>query len=187
MMKPGMGSYDKFKKLFDKFSKEAGKEQYLIPYFISAHPGTTDTDMLNLALWLKQNDFRLDQVQAFIPTPLAIASAMYHTGKNPLKKVNHRSEKVRVIRKPEQRALHKAFLRYHDAENWPIIREALKNMGRSDLIGNGKSHLVPAWQPDNDDVAGAKNSSGQKKRPYSKNTAFTKNNRSSRPKQRRSF
>ena len=187
MMKPGMGSYDKFKKLFDKFSKEAGKEQYLIPYFISAHPGTTDTDMLNLALWLKKNEFRLDQVQAFIPTPLAIASAMYHSGKNPLKKVNHRSEKVRVVNKPEQRTLHKAFLRYHDADNWPLLREALKNMGRSDLIGNGKSHLIPAWQPQPDRV-GTKNSNNvQKKRPYSKNTTFSKNNKSSKHKQRRSF
>ncbi|MBT3204371.1 MAG: YgiQ family radical SAM protein [Gammaproteobacteria bacterium] len=185
MMKPGIGSYDKFKKLFDKFSKEAGKEQYLIPYFISAHPGTTDTDMMNLAIWLKQNNFRLDQVQAFIPTPLAIASAMYHTGKNPLKKVNHRSEKVRVINKPEQRTLHKAFLRYHDPENWPLLRDALKNMGRSDLIGNGKNHLIPAWQPTkpNDD----NKHSGQKKRQYSKNTAFNKKSRTSEQKRRHSF
>lgn len=148
MMKPGIGTYDRFKELFDKFSKEAGKEQYLIPYFISAHPGTSDEDMLNLALWLKKNNFRPDQVQAFLPTPLAIASAMYHTGKNPLKKVSRDSEQVNTVRGARQRRLHKAFLRYHDPENWPIIREALKKMGRNDLIGNGKRHLVPAWQPD---------------------------------------
>jgi len=147
MMKPGMGSYDAFKKMFEKYSKEAGKEQYLIPYFISAHPGTTDEDMLNLALWLKENDFRLDQVQAFIPTPLAIASAMYHTGKNPLRKVTEGSENVSVIRGHKQRRLHKAFLRYHDAANWPMLRESLKRMGREDLIGNGKRHLIPEWQP----------------------------------------
>ena len=147
MMKPGIGSYDKFKTLFDKFSKQAGKEQYLIPYFISAHPGTTDEDMLNLALWLKANKFRPDQVQAFIPTPLAIASAMYHAEKNPLKKVDYQSEKILTAKGGAQRRLHKAFLRYHDAENWPILRDALKKMGRSDLIGNGKKHLVPAWQP----------------------------------------
>ena len=185
MMKPGMGSYDKFKKLFDQFSKEAGKEQYLIPYFISAHPGTSDTDMLNLALWLKKNDFKLDQVQAFIPTPLAIASAMYHTGKNPLKKVNHRSEKVRVVNKPEQRTLHKAFLRYHDADNWPLLREALQNMGRSDLIGNGKNHLIPAWQPSK---TTQDKYSAHKKRQPSKKAAFSKKNRASKPvKHRRSF
>jgi len=182
MMKPGMGSYDRFKKLFDRFSREAGKEQYLIPYFISAHPGTTDTDMMNLAIWLKKNNFRLDQVQAFIPTPLAIASAMYHSGKNPLKKVNHRSEKVRVINKPEQRTLHKAFLRYHDPDNWPLLRDALKNMGRADLIGNGKNHLVPAWQPSKSNAD--EKTGRQKKRQYSKNTAFNKNSRSPGQKRR---
>ncbi len=147
MMKPGIGVYGKFKQMFEKYSREAGKEQYLIPYFISAHPGTTDEDMLNLALWLKQNNFRLDQVQGFLPTPLAIASAMYHTGKNPLRKVSRDSEEVSSPKGIKQRRLHKAFLRYHDANNWPLLREALKKMGHSDLIGNGKRHLVPSWQP----------------------------------------
>jgi uncharacterized radical SAM protein YgiQ len=148
MMKPGMGAYDRFKQLFDRFSREAGKEQYLIPYFIAAHPGTTDSDMVNLALWLKKNNFRLDQVQTFLPTPMALATTMYHTEKNPLKKL-HRSggEVVGAVRNARQRRLHKAFLRYHDAENWPLLREALKEMGRADLIGNGKKQLVPAWQP----------------------------------------
>ncbi|MET0104882.1 MAG: YgiQ family radical SAM protein [Sedimenticola sp.] len=147
MMKPGIGTYDKFKRLFDKYSNEAGKEQYLIPYFIAAHPGTSEQDMLNLALWLKRNDFRPDQVQAFLPTPLAIASAMYHTGRNPLRKITRRGDAVVVPSGTRQRRLHKAFLRYHDPENWPVLREALKKMGRADLIGNGKKHLVPAWQP----------------------------------------
>ncbi len=148
MMKPGMGSYDRFKQLFDRFSREAGKEQYLIPYFIAAHPGTTDADMLNLALWLKKNNFRLDQVQTFLPTPMALATTMYHTEKNPLKKLQRKGgEVVGAVRNQRQRRLHKAFLRYHDAENWPLLRDALKEMGRSDLIGNGKKHLVPSWQP----------------------------------------
>jgi uncharacterized radical SAM protein YgiQ len=147
MMKPGMGAYDKFKRMFEAASKAAGKEQYLIPYFIAAHPGTTDTDMLELALWLKRNGFRLDQVQTFLPTPLAIATGMWHTGKNPLKRVSASSEDVAVVRGERQRKLQKAFLRYHDPKNWPLLREALKTMGRADLIGNGKKHLVPAWQP----------------------------------------
>ena len=147
MMKPGIGAYERFKQMFDKFSREAGKEQYLIPYFIAAHPGTTDEDMLELALWLKKNGFRLDQVQTFLPTPLAIATAMWHTEKNPLRKVTAGSESVAVVRGGRQRKLHKAFLRYHDAENWPLLREALKAMGRTDLIGPGKRHLIPAWQP----------------------------------------
>jgi uncharacterized radical SAM protein YgiQ len=147
MMKPGIGNYDKFKALFDKFSAEAGKKQYLIPYFIAAHPGTTDEDMMNLALWLKRNGFRADQVQAFYPSPMATATAMYHTGKNPLRKVGRDSEGVDIVRGERRRRLHKAFLRYHDANNWPLLRETLKAMGRADLIGSGKHQLVPAYQP----------------------------------------
>jgi uncharacterized radical SAM protein YgiQ len=147
MMKPGIGNYDRFKQLFDKFSAEAGKQQYLIPYFIAAHPGTSDEDMMNLALWLKRNGFRADQVQTFYPSPMATATAMYHTGKNTLRKVTRASEGVDIVRGERRRRLHKAFLRYHDANNWPLLRDALKTMGRSDLIGNGKHHLVPTWQP----------------------------------------
>ena len=147
MMKPGVGTYYKFKELFDRFSREAGKEQYLIPYFIAAHPGTTDADMLELALWLKQNGFRADQVQAFLPSPMATATAMYHSGKNPLRKVTRSSEDVVIPRGLKVRRLHKAFLRYHDPENWPMLREALRRMGRSDLIGSGKRQLIPAFQP----------------------------------------
>ena len=147
MMKPGMGAYDRFKQLFDRFSREAGKEQYLIPYFIAAHPGTTDADMLNLALWLKKNNFRLDQVQTFLPTPMALATTMYHTERNPLRKLSRDGEHVGTVRSGRQRKLHKAFLRYHDPANWPLLRETLKEMGRADLIGNGKKHLIPSFQP----------------------------------------
>lgn len=147
MMKPGMGSYDKFKSMFDKYSKEAGKEQYLIPYFIAAHPGTRTEDMMNLALWLKRNKFRADQVQTFYPSPMATATAMYYSGKNPLKRVTHSSDTMPTVKGLSQRKLHKAFLRYHDPDNWPELRKALKKMGRSDLIGNGKMHLIPTRQP----------------------------------------
>lgn len=121
MMKPGIGTYDRFKKLFDRYSQAAGKEQYLIPYFIAAHPGTSDEDMLNLALWLKRNGFRADQVQAYLPSPMALATTMYHSGKNPLKKVTRDSETVHTAKGLKARRLHKAFLRYHDANNWPFI------------------------------------------------------------------
>ncbi len=147
MMKPGIGTYHRFKELFDRYSSEAGKEQYLIPYFIAAHPGTTDDDMLELALWLKANGFRADQVQAFLPGPMATATAMWHTGRNPLKKVSRESEGVYIPKGAAQRRLHKALLRYHDANNWPELRDALRRMGRADLIGAGKHQLVPAWQP----------------------------------------
>ncbi|MHB9799438.1 YgiQ family radical SAM protein [Pseudomonas sp. MT3] len=147
MMKPGIGTYDVFKRMFEKFSKEAGKEQYLIPYFIAAHPGTSDEDMMNLALWLKRNGFRADQVQAFYPSPMATATAMYHSGKNPLRKVTYKSDGVEIVKGERRRRLHKAFLRYHDPNNWPMLREALKEMGRADLIGNGKHQLIPTHQP----------------------------------------
>jgi uncharacterized radical SAM protein YgiQ len=161
MMKPGMGTYYRFKELFDKYSKEAGKEQYLIPYFIAAHPGTTDEDMLELAIWLKKNGFRADQVQAFLPSPMASATAMYHSGKNPLRRVTRDSENVPVAKGLRQRRLHKAFLRYHDPNNWPVLREALRHMGRANLIGNGPLHLIPAYQPKGTGEAGE----GQRRAP----------------------
>ena len=147
MMKPGIGAYDRFKELFDRYSREAGKEQYLIPYFIAAHPGTSDEDMLELALWLKRHGFRADQVQAFLPSPMATATAMYHSGKNPLKRLSRTGGEVRIPKGLKVRRLHKAFLRYHDPNNWPMLREALRRMGRADLIGSGRHQLVPAYQP----------------------------------------
>ena len=147
MMKPGIGSYDRFKQMFEKFSEEVGKKQFLIPYFIAAHPGTSDEDMMNLAIWLKKNGFRADQVQTFYPSPMATATAMYHSNKNPLRKVTRQSEVVDIVRGDKRRRLHKAFLRYHDPNNWPLLRDALKAMGRADLIGNGKHHLIPTFQP----------------------------------------
>ena len=155
MMKPGIGAYDEFKAMFEKFSLEAGKKQYLIPYFIAAHPGTTDEDMLNLALWLKKNNFKLDQVQTFMPTPMAMATTMYHSRKNPLKKVTEDSEVVETARSGKVRKAHKAFLRYYDPENWPILRETLVKMGRGDLIGNGEKHLIPSWTPGEENLKAA--------------------------------
>ncbi len=148
MMKPGIGAYDRFKQMFDAAAKQAGKEYYLIPYFIAAHPGTTDEDMMNLAIWLKKNRYRADQVQTFLPSPMATATAMYHSGVNPLRGVRRgASEKVDAIKGLKQRRLHKAFLRYHDPDNWPVLRESLKRMGRDDLIGSKPDQLVPAHQP----------------------------------------
>ncbi len=148
MMKPGMGSYNKFKEMFDHYSKLAGKKQYLIPYFISAHPGTTDKDMVNLALWLKTNNFKLDQVQNFYPSPLANATTLYHTELNSLRNVTTKNlaregGKINVPKGTIQRRLHKAILRYHDPVNWPQIRQALTKMGLTKLIGSAPTCLVP--------------------------------------------
>ena len=105
---------------------------------------------------LFRSGFRADQVQTFYPSPMATATAMYHTGLNTLKGIHRdvaedgkpgRSERVDIVRGDKRRRLHKAFLRYHDPNNWPLLREALKAMGRADLIGNGKHHLIPTWQP----------------------------------------
>ncbi|WP_417877365.1 YgiQ family radical SAM protein [Vibrio sp.] len=145
MMKPGMGTYDRFKEMFEKYSAEAGKKQYLIPYFISAHPGTEDEDMLNLALWLKKNNFECDQVQNFYPSPMCNATSMYYSETNPLKRVKYKQrEDIPVAKGERQRRLHKALLRYHDPANWPMIREALISMGKKHLIGDKATCLVPA-------------------------------------------
>ncbi|MDX8408866.1 MAG: YgiQ family radical SAM protein [Mariprofundales bacterium] len=145
MMKPGIESFERFRTMFAQASKKAGKQQYLIPYFIAAHPGTTDEDMLALALWLKANHFRPDQVQAFLPSPMATASAIYYSGRSPLRKVRRSSAAVFTPKRKKQRQLHKAFLRYHDPINWPLLREALQAMGRSDLIGDDAASLVPTF------------------------------------------
>ena len=144
MCKPDIAAFDEFRVLFERFSRQAGKQQYLIPYFIAAHPGTTLRDMVALALWCKRNGFRPDQVQAFLPTPMATATAMYHSGKNPLRPLHRRGgEEVYLARGEKERRLHKAFLRYHDPENWPPLRAALLHLGRPDLIGHGQNCLVP--------------------------------------------
>lgn len=174
MMKPGIGAYNQFKRMFDAAAEQAGKKYYLIPYFIAAHPGTTDEDMMNLALWLKKNRYRADQVQTFLPSPMATATAMYHTGVNPLRGVRRGgSDKVEAIKGLRQRRLHKAFLRYHDPDNWPVLREALKEMGRADLIGSRPDQLVPAHQP-----PGTGKAAGTRRpvRPDGKTQRFTTKN-----------
>ena len=171
MMKPGIGTYDRFKEMFDAAAKEAGKKYYLIPYFIAAHPGTTDEDMLNLALWLKKNRYRADQVQTFLPSPMATATAMYHTGLNTLRGIRRGgSDPVDTVRGTRQRRLHKAFLRYHDPDNWPLLREALKEMGRADLIGQRPDQLVPTFQPPGTGKAAA---TKRPLRPGSRGLKFT--------------
>jgi radical SAM superfamily enzyme YgiQ (UPF0313 family) len=129
--------------LFDLYSRKAGKKQYLIPYFIAAHPGCDEEDMLNLSLWLKEHKFKPDQVQTFYPSPMALATAMYYSERNPLQKLRYKGEKLSVSKDIDQRRLQKAFLRYHDEKNWPMLREALKRLGRTDLIGSGKGSLIP--------------------------------------------
>ena len=125
--------------------------------------------MLELALWLKKNGFRADQVQAFLPSPMATATAMYHSGRNPLKRLSRTGGEVRVPKGLKVRRLHKAFLRYHDANNWPMLREALRRMGRADLIGTGRQQLVPAYQPagTGGEAEGRRTRAKERGRPFS--------------------
>ncbi len=174
MMKPGIGTYDRFKQMFEAASAAAGKKQYLVPYFIAAHPGTLDEDMMNLALWLKRSGFKADQVQTFYPSPMATATAMYHTGMNPLEGISRdekRAGRVDVVRGERRRRLHKAFLRWHDPANWPLLREALRELGRADLIGNGKHQLIPTYQPSTD--AGYQSARRKQSTPPKPGTAAT--------------
>ncbi|HYI02927.1 YgiQ family radical SAM protein [Hyalangium sp.] len=142
MKKPGIESFERFQTLFACASEEAGKEQYDIPYFISGHPGSMLEDMVELALWLKKNGKRPRQVQDFIPTPMAMATAMYYTGIDPLK-----MEPVYTARGLREKKLQKALLLYWNPEHWPLAREALEQAGRKDLIGRGPQALVPPESP----------------------------------------
>jgi uncharacterized radical SAM protein YgiQ len=191
MMKPSINSFHIFQKMFEKYSKEVGKEQYLIPYFIAAHPGTDDNDMLNLSLWLKRNKFRLDQVQTFYPSPMSLATAMYHSARDPLKRLSYKKgERIFSAKKIEQRRLHKAFLRYHDPKNWAYLRDSLIKLNRKDLIGDGPNALISATDPTinggyqakgrytrkaagNKDHMGNAGVMGKKRRPTGKGKKFT--------------
>jgi uncharacterized radical SAM protein YgiQ len=138
MKKPGIASYERFAQAFCQASEKAGKEQYLVPYFISGHPGSTLDDAVSLAVYLKQHDMRPRQVQDFIPTPMAIATTMFYTGVDPLT-----GEPVYTARDMREKRMMKALIFYWDAQHWPLAREALRKAGRADLIGRHPGALVP--------------------------------------------
>lgn len=138
MKKPSIDVYERFAEGFCRASEASGKEQYLVPYFITGHPGSTIEDTIELALYLKRRGMRPRQVQDFIPTPMAVATTMYHTGIDPLT-----MEPVPVARELREKRMMKALLFYWDAAHWSLAREALKRAGRADLIGRGPDCLVP--------------------------------------------
>jgi len=146
MKKPGIESYERFATAFCQASEAAGKEQYLVPYFITGHPGSTLADTIELARYLKRNDMRPRQVQDFIPTPMAVATAMYHTGIDPLS-----GDKIPVVRDLREKRLLKALILWWDPAQWRLAREALKRAGRADLIGRRPDCLIP---PESADGAG---------------------------------
>jgi uncharacterized radical SAM protein YgiQ len=138
MKKPPVEHYERFAQAFCQASEQAGKEQYLVPYFITGHPGSTLKDTIALARWLKERNLRPRQVQDFIPTPMAIATAMFYTGIDPLT-----MEPVPVVRDLREKKQMKALLYWWDPEQQPLAREALSRAGRADLIGHGPRCLVP--------------------------------------------
>lgn len=139
MGKPHFEVYKQFYKRFYELTKATGKKQYLVPYMISSHPGSTLNDAIELSLYLKKEGLHPEQVQDFYPTPGTIATCMYYTGLDP-----YTMEKVYVPRSPREKAQQRALLQYYKKENADIVRGALKQAGRSDLIGTGKDCLVPA-------------------------------------------
>jgi radical SAM superfamily enzyme YgiQ (UPF0313 family) len=138
MKKPGIESYERFAETFCRASEKAGKEQYLIPYFITGHPGSTLADTVELALYLKRKGMRPRQVQDFIPTPMSMATSMYYTGLDPFTQ-----EPVHTAHELREKRLMKALIFYWDPKQQPLAREALRRAGRGDLIGRGPHCLVP--------------------------------------------
>jgi uncharacterized radical SAM protein YgiQ len=138
MKKPPIEHYERFVRAFCQASEQAGKEQYLVPYFISGHPGSTLKDTIELGLWLKSKNMRPRQVQDFIPTPMAIATTMYVTGIDPLS-----NQPVPVVRDLREKRMMKALLYWWDETHHDLARQALKKAGRADLIGHAPHCLVP--------------------------------------------
>ncbi|MBQ8790299.1 MAG: YgiQ family radical SAM protein [Ruminiclostridium sp.] len=137
MGKPHIEVYEEFEKKFYKYTKECGKEQYLVPYLMSSHPGCTVREAVDLAVFLKKHNIRPEQVQDFYPTPGTISTAMYYTGLNP-----YTMEEVYVPKTPEEKEMQRALLQYFKKENKQIVAKALIKAGKKELIGYGKECLI---------------------------------------------
>ncbi|MGN1097801.1 MAG: YgiQ family radical SAM protein [Clostridia bacterium] len=137
MGKPGVNVYNKFKDKYYQINREIGKEQYLVPYLMSSHPGSTINDAINLALYLKENKIHPEQVQDFYPTPGTLSTAMFYTGIDP-----RTMKRVYVPRDPHEKAMQRALLQWSRPENYNLVREALIKANRRDLIGFGEKCLI---------------------------------------------
>ncbi len=142
MKKPSAEDFEKFDREFKKASQRAGKQQYLVPYFIASHPGSTLESMIDLALFLKRNHYKPDQIQDFIPSPFDIAACMYHTGLDPFTK-----KPVYIARHLRDRKLQRALMQFFKPENYFEVRRALEQAGRQDLIGSGCDCLITERPP----------------------------------------
>jgi uncharacterized radical SAM protein YgiQ len=142
MKKPSHREFEVFAKKFKRASERAGKEQYLVPYFIASHPGSRVEDMIELAVFLKKHGYRPRQVQDFIPAPMDIATCIYHTGIDPLTMAP-----VDTVKKLRDRQTQRALMQFFEPSNWFLVHKALVDAGRRDLIGSGKQCLIPATPP----------------------------------------
>jgi uncharacterized radical SAM protein YgiQ len=142
MKKPATTSFDAFAARFTEASAKAGKEQYLVPYFIASHPGSGVEDMIELAVFLKQRGYKPRQVQDFIPAPMDVATCMYWAGIDPLT-----MRPVDTAKKLKDRNVQRALMQFFKPENWFVVRKALLDAGRKDLIGDGRLCLIPARPP----------------------------------------
>lgn len=158
MKKPAQHTFEEFSEKFKEASRRAGKDQYLIPYFIASHPGSGIEEMVELAQFLKRNDYRPQQVQDFIPAPMDIATCMYYTGIDPTT-----MKRVKVARNPSDRAPQRALLQYYKPENYWSVRKSLEKIGREDLIGNHPECLIPARAPREARVSSGRKPGGNKK------------------------
>lgn len=138
MGKPHIDTYERFSKRFYELTRRVGKEQYLVPYLMSSHPGSTMRDAVAVALWLKKHNIRPEQVQDFYPTPGTVSTCMFYTGLDPFT-----MEPVYVPKSPEEKAMQRALLQYYRPENRRLAAQALKKAGREDLIGSGPGCLIP--------------------------------------------
>src|SRR5204863_3419859 len=143
MKKPSIDNFGQFARMFKTASAKAGRpKQFLVPYFIASHPGSDLAAMIDLAVYLKRNGYRPDQVQDFIPAPFDIATALYYTGIDPFTK-----KPVHVAKSMRDRKMQRALMQFFKPENWFTVREALIEAGRQDLIGSGCDCLIPAQPP----------------------------------------
>ncbi len=173
MGKPGVKQYEKFCKKFYDINKEIGKEQYLVPYLMSSHPGSTLSDAIELALYLKRNNIRPEQVQDFYPTPSTLSTAMFYTGLDV-----RTMKKVYVPRSPHEKALQRALLQSSRKENYKLVLEALTKAKRTDLIGFGPDCLIkPERRNENGKDIGRKNAIGKNKGGHQKSNTRPKEKR----------
>ena len=155
MGKPSIEVFEKFKKKYFALTEEAGLEQYIVPYLMSSHPGTTMKDAVEMALWLKKWGYSPEQVQDFYPTPGTISTVMYYTGINPMN-----GKQVYVTTDYREKQLQRALLQYNRPDNAPLVREALRLAGREDLIGYGEECLVRPERQGNQNAPASKGKGG---------------------------